>query len=255
LIRMGDYSESVKHLEAAIAARPGEPVFHSNLAFALVNLGRTGRALSEYSQVVALDPNNATGHLELGQLLLDFKDFRRARSHLEKAVQLCDECQQALSALGQLYLTSGKPGLAVPLFQALLANDRSSIVRRNLVQAMQQAGKDSLLVDLLSHWPVDQLELDELQLLITAERQCGHVAQALYFLNTRQVAPSSQIPAIIHNSHQFWGEVAYSLLLSQKWDEALRGFELALELDPQNHLYLNNRQVALDRIKERENRR
>ncbi len=142
--------------------------------------------------------------------------------------------------------------LAIPVFRALLDSDPNEFSRRDLVQALQAAEQDVLLVDLLASWPAHSLPLDELHLLVNAERRCGQYSQALLLLKRRLELPADQTPDSIYNRHEFWGEVAYSLLLSQQLDEALKGFDLALELDPGNHAYENNRQVIQGKINRRE---
>lgn len=252
LMLMGDYSGSVPFFEAAIRIRPLEPIFHLNLASALVGLGHKGRALSEYSQAVELDPDNSMYQMELGQLLLEFKNYRMAQFHLERAHQLCDGCMEAKRLLGHLFLSTDNFQGAIPFFREILAEDGASSSRRNLVMAMQEAGEDSLLVDLLGSWPVGQLQADELHLLISAERRLGQYVIAAQFLGKRLEKDIIAIPPVIYDRHQFWGDVAYSLLLAGQLEDALKGFELALELDPENHIYSNNRQVALQKISKRE---
>ncbi len=255
LILMDRYSESVPYLEEAIRANPREPVFHRNLASALVSLGFMGRALSEYSQAVELEPDNSTYQLDLGQLLLEFKNYSQAQFHLEWASRLCKGCVETERALGHLFLAIGKPSEAIPIFQALLTDNRSNSSRRDLVQALQSAAEDSLLVELLGNWPADQLPGDELHLLINAERRCGNYFCADSFLQRRLNSNGKGIPPIIFNRHQFWGEVAYSLLLAGKLSEARKGFELALELDPGNPTYSNNLQVVVQRLKQRKSKK
>jgi len=116
------------------------------------------------------------------------------------------------------------------------------------------ASEDSLLVDLLGNWPINELQLDELHLLINAERRCEDYLHANLLLEKRLGTQSGQLPDIIINRHQFWGEVAYSLLVAEQFDAALKGFELALELDPENHAYSNNQQVVLEKISERKSK-
>jgi tetratricopeptide (TPR) repeat protein len=252
LLRGRDFSGSIPHLESAIRSKPDEPIFHRNLAFALVTIGHKGRALSEYTQAVSLDPGNANCQLELGQLLLDFKNYRQAEVHLEMARQLCDNCPESIRALGHMHLAAGKPDLAVPLFQDLLAAESTVAARRDLVQALQESGENGLLVELLGGWPSDQLQVDELELLIKAEREVGQWFYAQSFLSNRLGPSSGSLPSGIFDRHQFWAEVAYSLLLAQKWSEAVNGFGLALELDPGNGVYMNNRDVALQQLQKQE---
>lgn len=246
---LGDYAASIPHLQAATQANPRVPAFHRNLATALVKLGRKGRALSEYSEAVALDPDNYEFQLEFAQLLLDYKNFPKARLHLEKANRLCGGCLTVIRVQGHLELASGNPEDAIPLFQSVLQLEPSDSSRRDLVQAMQLAEEDSLVVHFLGNWPMGQLQIDELHLLVNAERRLGESSHAQAFLQQRLGASGVSLPPSIYNRHEFWGEVAYSLLVDGKLDEALRGFELALKIDPGNHAYDNNRKVVIDKLR------
>ena len=72
LLRAGNPTEALPHLEAVMRYHPNDPVAHRNFAVALLDLGRRGRALSEFQMVVELAPDDFEARLEYGQILAEF---------------------------------------------------------------------------------------------------------------------------------------------------------------------------------------
>ena len=58
MLRSGRPGEALDHLEDAVRKGPDRPEYHRNLGAALLELGRRGRALSEYRQAVEMAPRD-----------------------------------------------------------------------------------------------------------------------------------------------------------------------------------------------------
>jgi Flp pilus assembly protein TadD len=243
LLRSGQPREALDPLENAIRQGPDRPEYHRNLGAALLALGRRGRALSEYRQAVQMDPKNHRLHLELGQLLLEFGDHNRAAGPLQTARHLCGDCPEVQEPLARLYLAQRDPASALPLLRALWAERQDREIRRNLVQAMQQAGQDSSLLVFLGSLDPRSLEVDEVQLMAGLEGRLGR-----WRLSAGWAAGDLPVPDQLASAPDFWGQVSYNLLLAEQNMAALKAADRALALDPENVTYLNNKVVLLLRL-------
>lgn len=72
----------------AIRFAPDDGVVHGAYGNYLFALGKTDKALEEFNQAVALEPDNATINYNLGLLLAKTKDFDHALIYAKKAYSL-----------------------------------------------------------------------------------------------------------------------------------------------------------------------
>ena len=64
--QLGKHQEAVELIQQALAAHGPHPVFHSNLAAAYIAVNRLFEAAAHGQEAVRLQPDNATGHNNLG---------------------------------------------------------------------------------------------------------------------------------------------------------------------------------------------
>jgi Flp pilus assembly protein TadD len=250
LLRSGDPAGALPSLENAIRKAPGQSQNHRNLGAALVALGRGGRALSEYAQAVELDPLDFELRLEYGQLLLDFRDHSGSREQLLTAEHLCGGCPEIQEPLARMYLATGEFSSAVPLLRELYGRQPLPGVRRSLIQAMQGAQLDSVLLDFLAAGPLPDLPADEALLLVDLEGRLERpvISEAFALALSESEKESALVPASVRKSGNFWGRVSYNLLLVEKNRPALTALNRAIALEPENIVFLNNRVVLLTRL-------
>jgi tetratricopeptide (TPR) repeat protein len=85
----GKHDESVAALERAIKASPRQPVFFNQLGVSYRHKGQFAKAREAYESALALDPNYADAHLNLGVLLdLYLGDNALALVHYERYLAL-----------------------------------------------------------------------------------------------------------------------------------------------------------------------
>ncbi|UIP07731.1 sulfotransferase [Erythrobacter sp. SDW2] len=114
MVALGQASEALPHLRAAVAAEPGEAMFRYNLGRGLTAAGDHAGALAEHAEAVRLAPDMAA--LEI--------------------------------ALAQAQLTAGKPGEARILLEKYAANPQSpAVLTRLLVQARAGTGDTHAALD------------------------------------------------------------------------------------------------------------
>jgi len=92
----------------AIALDPDNATYHLNLAVAYGEKGMDEDALGEYREVLRLDPDNIAAYLNMGYILNEREDTEGARQAWEKVIDLdpaspeADEAREALGGLGQV---------------------------------------------------------------------------------------------------------------------------------------------------------
>jgi tetratricopeptide (TPR) repeat protein len=85
----GKHDESVAALERAVKASPRQPVFFNQLGVSYRHKGQFAKAREAYESALALDPNYADAHLNLGVLLdLYLGDNTLALMHYERYLAL-----------------------------------------------------------------------------------------------------------------------------------------------------------------------
>ncbi len=242
MLRSGRPGEALDHLEDAVRKGPDRPEYHRNLGAALLELGRRGRALSEYRQAVEMAPRDFNLQLELGQLLLDFGDHNQAAGPLLTARRLCPDCPALQEPLAALFLAQRNPAAAIPILGHLWERDRLPATRRSLIQAMQQAGRDSSLLAFILEADPSGLPADEARLVAALEGRLGSWKQSLAW------AAQGDVPSAVSQDADFWGQVSFNLLQAQMNEAALAAADRALALAPENVVYRNNRVVLLLRL-------
>jgi tetratricopeptide (TPR) repeat protein len=85
----GKHDESIAALELAVKASPRQPVFFNQLGVSYRHKGQFAKAREAYESALALDPNYADAHLNLGVLLdLYLGDNALALVHYERYLAL-----------------------------------------------------------------------------------------------------------------------------------------------------------------------
>jgi tetratricopeptide (TPR) repeat protein len=247
LLRAGDPASALPHLEAVMRRDPNDPVAHRNFAVALLALGRKGRALSEFQVVVELDPDNYEARLEYGQILAEFGDAKAASSQLEVARYLCPECPEPDQVMAGALMGAGFYGDAVAPLQRLQAKAPTAENRIHLAQALAGAGRDRDLLDFLKIEAPAGLTPLEMNLVVEAEGRLAEASWSLACLGAASGAgdvPGGLAEGLLTDP-PFWGRISLNLLESGHLEEGLRAADRAVELDPGNVIYRNNRVVLL----------
>ena len=245
LLQEGQLEAALPLLEETVQRRPFEPGGHRNLADALRRLGRRGRALAEYTQAVELAPLDADLRLELAHYLAEFGQWRRAGIEFRTALTL-GAGSEADRGLAVALQRQGQPAAAVAPLRRLHLAAPSVATRRQLAAALQAARRDSELVALLA--PVDGASLDtsEFLALVQAEgRRADDPVRSRDFV--RDLA-AGQAPAPVADHALFWARVGLNLIGADDWEGALAATTRAVELDPDNVAYRNNRLVVLQHL-------
>ena len=101
----------------------------------MLQAGRIPGAISNYQQSIALEPDYALPHNDLGSILLRLGDTNQARLHFERAVTLAPDFAEARYNLGGLLLAAGQ------LDEALSQYEKVAQLRPRLADAHFMLGK------------------------------------------------------------------------------------------------------------------
>ncbi len=249
LLRDNQPEEALPLLEARVISHPAEAQGHRNLGACLLALGRRGRALSEYQQVVELQPRNASARLEYGQVLLGFRIYKDAEKELLTAANLCGNCPEVQPALARYWQAVNQPAKAAVHWRSVWGGTGNPVAKNNLLIALLNSGQDQAVLDLLLESPAQELQRQELQQLVAAEGRLKVSEQSLMFANLLQDQKTIlEIPESIAADSIFWGQVSLNLLVTEYYDEALIAVNRAISLASENVVFLNNRVVLLQKL-------
>jgi len=145
--RKGDLEKALRNYLKAIAADPGQPVFHFNLGNALFEVGRLDEAERSYREAIRLRPAFAEAHNNLAGLLLKVGRLHEAYREARRAVAIDGpRAAQFHETLGRVLLALKSYAAAARAFRraiseggkdgALLAN-----ARLGLIEALVRAGE------------------------------------------------------------------------------------------------------------------
>ncbi len=249
LLRQGKPELALPMLENQVRFSIDDAQAHRNLGACLLALGRKGRALSEYQQVVDLEPGNAMARLEYGQLLLDFRIHKDAQREIQTAARLCGDCLEVQPVLARYYFAVGQPAKAVAPLTRMWQETGDRVARRNLLKALLDSGQDQAVVDLLMTDPLASLPLDELQQLLAAEGRLGKTENSLFVVDLLgKAGHEALLPDSALNDALFWGQASHNLMAGGLYTPALVAVDRAIALAPSNVVFRNNRVVILQRL-------
>jgi len=113
----GRHEVALDLIGEAIALAPDTAVYHMNLGNALLALGRPEAAERCHLQAIALDPDLEEAHLNLGNALRDQRAFDTALVSYRKAAALKPDRAETHDKLGAVLLLLGQPEAALAHLQ------------------------------------------------------------------------------------------------------------------------------------------
>jgi len=119
----GCYAEAIDLMTKAVAQRPGEAAFHSNLGEAYRRLGQFGEALASLNRALELQPNLPEAHLNLAETLCDAGRLDEAIASAQQAITLRSRFAQALNCLGRAYAQKGRRDDAIACYRRAVECD------------------------------------------------------------------------------------------------------------------------------------
>lgn len=106
------------------------PRVHNNLGILYNRRALSELARREFEAAVKLDDQYATGHANLGRVLTDLNEFKKAEIHLRKAMVLDKENPGILVNWGNLLMAQGNRDDAAKTFRQVLKLDPKGVAGR-----------------------------------------------------------------------------------------------------------------------------
>ena len=135
------WRDSVTLFEHALAVDPENALAHMNLGVALTERRDLERAARHLEESLRIRPGQAEAENALGNLWLDRGDPARAAEHYAAALSLAPAYAVALNNLGFALAQQGRYADAIPYYErALRADDRHALAENNLGVALARTG-------------------------------------------------------------------------------------------------------------------
>ena len=243
LQKQGLFEDALSHLEKAVIWAQAEAVNHRNLATLMIDMDRSGRAMSEYREACNLDPGNWHYLLEYAHVLIDFRQLDLADRAIEDAAALCPDCPEVHHAGGRLALELKDFGGALPHLEILYASRPDDEEVRSLLALarLRNDQADGAIALLALAWDGGLSDRD-MRILLEADRYIGDPARAV------QLALSLGDGLHASGDPLLWAQAALVCIDTARDAEGLILVDRALALDPTNAGYLNNRVLLLRRL-------
>ncbi len=141
--RGGDPEGAEEHLRAWVAHRPDHARGRVNLARALIEVGRPYEAREHAGIAIDLDRASSAAWRTLARAQAESGDCSSALASYEEALLVDPEDVWALNNMGYLLIEHGRFEDAIgPLALAVTLDGANPLFRRNLVAALEGAGRD-----------------------------------------------------------------------------------------------------------------
>jgi len=138
----GRKSEAVDANQTAVALSPQDAAAHYNLGITLKELGRLDEAEASYTQAIALKPDFAEAHSNLGNTLKELGRLDEAEASYTQAIALKPDFAEAHSNLGNTLQELGRLDEAEASFtQAIALKPDYAEAHSNLGITLQELGR------------------------------------------------------------------------------------------------------------------
>lgn len=209
-----DTKGAIEQYRKALAINPDNAVAHSNLGGVLVNTGAIDEGVAQLQEAIRLNPTDGSPYYNLGMLRSRQGRVDEAIEHLTMAVKHRPDAADAQRVLGALLCSKGRQGEGVQhLTEAVRLDPKDAVAHYLLGSAMVSVGALDQALAHLSH--AVEIEPDYATALRTLSRlefQTGHYGRSIEHL-THAVRVNPNDPRML-------GELAW--MLSVAPDPALR---------------------------------
>jgi tetratricopeptide (TPR) repeat protein len=142
LVRSGRHTDAEVYFRRGLGLAPKATWLRFNLATTLERLGRTDEAIAELEKVVQEEPDYPPGHGELGRLLAKQGRVEKAMVELRQAVGQAFSYPSSYVNLGICLFNSGQRDEALEMFRRAYEGDGSNAYAYfNLGAALQRLGQ------------------------------------------------------------------------------------------------------------------
>jgi hypothetical protein len=205
----------VANYRLSIALQPNSADAHNNLGIALVNVGADHLAIAAFAKAVTTQPDHANGYFNLGKLAARLNELETADGLFRKTVALDPGHAYAYLELGAVQERSGYLAEAAISYSQSMALDPTRTVRKNRASVLALMGDPRGIAELEQLAREDPLDAE-------AHRDwgLGLLLHGRYEEGWREYEWRTEIPRLSSHHHRFE---------QPKWSgEALQGKTILL---------------------------
>src|SRR5260370_27612664 len=114
------WTQAEKEFETAIELDTSTPTMLSPYADFLVARQQAPKVIALAQQFVDAHPSNAQGHVILGSLQFDSKNYSAAQAEFERAIQIEPNNVQGYLRMGRVYQEKNQPDAAIGQYEKAL---------------------------------------------------------------------------------------------------------------------------------------
>ena len=135
-------AEDVKGYEGEIAKHPDDPGLHDDVAMLYLELGKSQGAIQHFKASLALKPQSAAAHYNLGTALTVARRLDEAAGEYRAALRIAPAYASAHNNLGNVLLSQKKYDEAIAEFaEVVRLQPGSDAAAKNLAAAKALAGR------------------------------------------------------------------------------------------------------------------
>jgi predicted O-linked N-acetylglucosamine transferase (SPINDLY family) len=136
------YDHAVRLITAAIAIKPDVAFYHNNLGNAQRALADIRAAESSYRRALELDPRYADAQVNLGTVLRDMARFEESAAAYERAIQMKPALGDAHASLGTVLKDQGRIDEALAAYRRAIQLDPTHVsAHSNLLYTMHDSDR------------------------------------------------------------------------------------------------------------------
>ena len=114
-LELSRFEDAIRHFRAALALKPDSAVAHYNVGTALTLARRLDEAAQEYQAALRIDPDYPKAHNNLASIWLSQQKYDDATREFEMVVRLQPDSISALENLAAAYAAAGQPDRAAEI--------------------------------------------------------------------------------------------------------------------------------------------
>ena len=118
LLEIGRTGEAISEKQRVLEHDPVAVITNADFGLYLVQAGRTDEAIAQFQKTLELDPNYAAAHMRLGSAYARKQQYSQAIIEMQRGISL-DKIPARLTSLGELYARCGKRKEALEMIRQL----------------------------------------------------------------------------------------------------------------------------------------
>jgi tetratricopeptide (TPR) repeat protein len=239
----GRAEAAVEYLDRSLALAEIEGV-HATRAKLLLSLGRSDEAVVSLNKAVENNPDDQTLRLTYARLLVDIKDYEKARAQFEKLHLASPDDAELLYTLGLLSLESQRLDDAEKYMMMLVElKQREGEAQYYLGRIFENRKQYDVAIDWYGQVHVGDYKFDAQLRIADMLGLSGRTDEAVEHLDA--ILKGSQSDGSLVRIYIAKGEL---LRAARRYEEALVVFNTALEIVPGNSDLLYSRALVAERL-------